>query len=86
MKRINSIEELKKEASTTNGNYADFFIILNYGAKSSKKILYNSETNTFDVINEIDFSYQDDLTEIQLATETLIIEAINKSALYKYDF
>ena len=85
MKSITSLEELKKESTTVNGDYADFYITLNYGAKSSKRILYHPETNTFDIINEIDFSYQDDLTENQLATETFIIEAINKGALYKYD-
>ena len=86
MKKINSIEDLKKEATTKNGDYADFFITLNYGAKSSKRILFNKDTETFDVINEIDYSYQDDLTEVQLANETFIVEAIEKGALYKYDF
>jgi len=86
MKRIHSIQELKKQATTNNGDYADFFIALNYGAKSSKRILYDQEAETFSIINEIDFSYQDDLTEEQLANETLIVDAINKGALYKYDF
>lgn len=86
LKRINSIEELKKESATENGDFADFFISLNHGVKSSKRILYNKEQETFDVINEIDYSYQDDLTKEQLANETLIVEAIEKGALYKYDF
>ena len=86
MKKINSIEELKKESTNKNGDYADFFITLNHGAKSSKRILFNKDTETFDVINEIDYSYQDDLTEVQLANETFIVEAIEKGALYKYDF
>jgi hypothetical protein len=85
MKRITSIKELKKEATTQNGDYADFFITLNYGAKSSKRILYHPETNTFDIINEIDYSYQDDLSEEDLANETFIVEAISKRALFKYD-
>lgn len=86
MKLITSLEELKKEAVTKNGDYADFFIALNFNLRSSKRILYDKETETFSVINEIDYSYQDDLTEEQLADETLIVEAINKSALFKYDF
>ncbi len=86
MKKIISIDELKKEAQNKNGDYTDFFITLNYGAKSSKRISYDSESNTFCVINEIDYSYQDDLTEEQLAEETLIVEVINKGALFKYDF
>jgi len=86
MKLITSIEELKKEAANKNGDYADFFIALNFSLRSSKRILYEVETQTFSVINEIDYSYQDDLTEEQLANETLIVEAINKGALFKYDF
>ena len=86
MKLITSIENLKKEASNKNGDYSDFFIALNFSLRSSKRILYNEDSNTFDIINEIDYSYQDDLTEEQLRTETLIVESINKGALYKYDF
>lgn len=86
MKPITSIDDLKKEASNDNGDYSDFFIALNFNLRSSKRILYDKELKTFSVINEIDDSYQDDLTEEQLANETLIIEAIDKGALYKYDF
>jgi len=85
MKKITSIDDLKKEASKPNGDYSDFFIALNFGARSSKRIYFDTESNTFNVINEIDYSYQDDLTEEQLRNETNIIEAIEKGALYKYD-
>ncbi|HEY5405799.1 MAG TPA: hypothetical protein VIJ92_01880 [Ginsengibacter sp.] len=86
MKPITSIEDFKKEASNKNGDYSDFFITLNFNLRSSKRILYDEESETFSVINEIDDSYQDDLSETQLADETLIVEAINKGALFKYDF
>ncbi len=85
MKRINSIEELKKEASSENGGYVDFFILLNGNARSSKQISYNLETNRFNVVNEIDFSYQDNLSEKQLENKTHIVLAIQNGALFKYD-
>ena len=85
MKKITSIDELKKEASNPNGDYSDFFIALNFGARSSKRISFDKESNTFSVINEIDYSYQDDLTEEQLRKETHIVYAIENGALYKYD-
>ena len=86
MKRINSLDELKKEASSKNGGYVDFFILLNAGAISSKQISYNSETKRFNVINEIDFSYQDNLSEKQLANKTHIVLAINSGAFFKHEF
>jgi hypothetical protein len=86
MKKIESIEELKKEATNANGDYSDFFIALNFGARSSKRVSYDSENKTFNVINEIDYSYQDDLTEEQLREETHIVFAIENGAFYKYYF
>jgi uncharacterized protein YaaR (DUF327 family) len=86
MKKIATIEELKKEATNANGDYSDFFIALNYGARSSKRISYDPENETFNVINEIDESYEDDLTEDQLRNETNIVIAIEAGAFFKYDF
>jgi len=86
MKKITSLEELKKEARNTNGDYSEFFIALNFGVRSSKRVLFDSECNTFSIVNEIDDSYQDDLTEEELRNETNIVDAIEKGAFYKYDF
>lgn len=87
MKPIQSLDELKKIAEyAEKRDPAEFFIMLNGGARSSKRIIYYPDTKTFDVLNEIDFSYQDDLTEEQLATETFIVEAIGKKALFQYQF
>ncbi len=84
MKRIASLEELKKEALyRENENMAEFFISLNGGLRSSKRIAYFPETNTFDVHNEIDDSFEDDLTEDQLRNETHIALAIENGAFYK---
>lgn len=85
MKKINSIQELRNEAKYNEGCIAEFFIVLNFGAKSSKRITYYPDSDTYDVLNEIDYTYQDNLTEDQLRSQTLIIEAIEKGALFKYE-
>lgn len=79
---ILSIKELKEACLARRGDYVHFRISLAGGlAYSSKRILYFERDNTFNVINEIDESYQDDLSEEQLAQETIIVEAIEKGAL-----
>ena len=84
---IKSIEELKKVAEYDDRKgYTEFFIMLNGWLRSSKRIAYFLSTNTFDVHNEIDDTYQEDLTEDQLNSETMIVEAIEKGALFQYDF
>ena len=70
--------QLLKNICNIDG-FAEFFI--NYGyARSAKRIRYYPDTNTFDVNNEIDDTWQNGLTEQQLSTETSIIEAIEKDA------
>ena len=64
----------------------EFFIALNFGCRSSKGIVYYPDTNTFDIHNEIDGSYEEDLTEEQLRNETHIVLAIERGAFFKYDF
>lgn len=87
MIRIKSIEELKKVANFDDPNHhAEFYIMLNGYARSSKRVFYYPSTNTFDIYNAIDDSFQDDLTEEQLRDETMIVEAIEKGAFYQYDF
>ena len=87
MKPIKSIEELKSEAAYDDRKgMTHFFIMLNLGLRSSKSITYYPETNTFDVHNEIDDSYEEDLTEEQLINETHIGIAIERGAFFKYDF
>jgi len=87
MKKITSIEELKKESIYDDRKgMAEFFIMLNLGLRSSKRIAYYPKTNTFDVHNEIDDSYEEDLTEEQLINETHIGIAMERGAFFKYDF
>ena len=84
MKKIGSIAELKEEALSDNGEYSDFYIILNFGLRSSKRIWYDLADDLFNVHNEIDDSYQDDLTEEDLRNETHIVLAIEQGAFFKY--
>lgn len=87
MKKILSIDELKKESVYDDKKgMAEFFITLNFGLKSSKRVIYYPDTDTYDVHNEIDDSYQEDLTEEQLRNETHIVFAIENGAFYNYDF
>ena len=84
MTPILTIEELKEAAVYNEREIAEFFIALNFGLRSSKRIVYFPDTDTFDIHNEIDDSWQEDLTANELATQTLISEAIEKKAFYKY--
>lgn len=81
MLQVTSIEHLK-QLSNINGR-AEFYIILAGGlSRSSKEIHYDQNTNRFDIYNEIDETYQSNLTEKALHKKTNIPEAIEKGALY----
>ena len=87
MKKITSIEELKKESEYDDRKgMTEFFIALNFGCRSSKRIVYYPDTNKFDVHNENDNSYEEDLTEEQLINESHISLAIENGAFFKYEF
>ena len=80
MEIINSLNHLKTVCNI-NG-FAEFYIIIANGlAKSSKRIRYSSENNTFDIHNEIDDYWQEGISEEDLYIETNIMEAIEKNAL-----
>lgn len=83
MTKVESIEHLK---TLTDQDGQDFFLCLNGGFRSSKRIWYYDADNSFVVYNEIDDSYQEDLTEEQLATETNIVDGIEKGAFYAYEY
>ena len=86
MKQIKSLDELKKAAASENGDFTEFFMLLGGGlARSSKRILFFPQTGTFDVINEIDDSFQEDLTDEQLESETNIMDAISAGAFFQYE-
>ena len=84
-KIIETIDQLKSECLKKKDDYVDFFIVLAGGlARSSKRIRYDKKSNRFDVHNEIDDTFQDDLSEDELRKETMIIEAIEKNSFFKY--
>lgn len=75
-KKIESVEQLKDESK----NAGDFFILLNYGLRSSKRIWWNG--THFLILNHIDGTEQK-LTESELFTLSNIGVAIEKGACYK---
>jgi hypothetical protein len=50
--------------------------------RSSKEIHYDEQTKRFDIYNEIDDTYQSNLTEKSLHTKTNIPEAIKNGVFY----
>lgn len=81
-RKVTSIDELKKMIEE---GYHDFFIMLNFGLRSSKTIDYSEEASLFYVENEIDDSEQE-LTESEMMDEncTNIGKAIKCGAFYAY--
>lgn len=82
--KIKSVEHLKEILSDGDGR--DFFIQLNFGARSSKFISWDSGENIFYVLNYIDDSEQE-LTEEMLMDRdyTNIGYAIQMGAFYLDD-
>ena len=79
-KKICSVEELKKESI----NGARFFILLNYGIRSSKYIRWDPLMKTFGIVNHVDDTSQH-LHEEEIMDKNLtnIGEAIKKGAFFK---
>jgi len=78
-KVVKDIKELKKLAKRTD---PDFFILLNQGVISRKRISYDAEEKKFFIFNLIDETEQE-LTETELFTEaTNIGKALKLGALY----
>ena len=76
-----SIEHLK-ELCDINGR-AEFYIILAGGlCRSGKQIHYDRVLNKFEVYNETDETWQCNMSEKQLYSNTIIPEAIEKSAMF----
>ena len=84
---IKDVEDLKRRA-TRDPNTEDWmecFIQLGVG-RSSKRVIYYPDSDTFDVHHEIDDTYSEDVTLDYLEKNTHIIEALEKNALYEYEF
>jgi len=81
MEKVTSIEHLKKLCNI-NGR-AEFHIYLAGGlCRSSKEIYYDNKTNKFDIYNDIDESWQEDVDEKALYEKTMIPAAIDKGVFY----
>lgn len=83
-KQITSMEQLKKEAQGEQDT--EFFILLNFYLRSSKRIIWDEEDKRFFILNYIDDTEQM-LTEAQLMDKgyTNIGYAMTKGALFKDD-
>lgn len=80
--KISSQSELDDLIKKVKGGYPlQCFVLLNFGARSSKDISLN-ENNNYHIYNEIDDS-EEIIVHSQLMS-TFIGEAISKGALYKY--
>lgn len=80
--KISSQSELDDLIKKVKGGYPlQCFVLLNFGARSSKDISLN-ENNDYHIYNEIDDS-EETIVHSQLMS-SLIGEAISKGALYKY--
>ena len=80
--RVNSLDELKQMC---DGVSKDFFIQLNFGIRSSKNISYNKDTETFEILNEIDGTEQELNSQTIMDEEyTNIGKAITLGAFYAY--
>jgi hypothetical protein len=80
--KVNSLDELKQMC---DGVTEDFFIQLNFGARSSKQISYNKDTDTFYILNEIDDTEQELNSEKMMDENyTNIGKAMTFGAFYAY--
>lgn len=78
---VSSINHLK-QLCNINGR-AEFYIILAGGlCRSGKQIHYDDLSGKFEIYNEIDDTWQCDLSEKQLYSKTMIPEAIEKSSMF----
>lgn len=80
--KINSQKELDDLIKNVKDGYPlECFVLLNFGARSSKDISLN-ENNDYHIYNEIDDS-EEIIVHSQLMN-SFIGEAISKGAFYKY--
>ncbi len=78
---VSSISHLK-QLCDVNGR-AEFFIILAGGlCRSWKQIHYDGFSERFDILNEIDDTWQNKLSEKQLHSKTIIPKAIENYSMF----
>lgn len=77
---VESMDHLKELCSQER--MSEFYVRLNGGCRSSKRIRYYPEDEQFIVHHEIDDSWDELITEEELHELTNIPEAIEKGALF----
>jgi hypothetical protein len=81
---ITNINELKSHCD--DSPYNEFFMRLNGGFRSSKRIQYWSEFDSWCIFHDIDDTMSEyDDTESFKTGEPMIFEAMTKNAFYKED-
>lgn len=84
MTPINNVEELKKHCDESP--YNEFVMRLNGGARSTKRIQYWKDSDSWCIMNEIDDSESDyGTTEEFKENEPMIFKAMDNNAFYKED-
>ena len=79
---INSVDELKKHCN--EDPYNEFFMRLNGGCRSTKRIQYWEEHDAWYITHEIDDSEVEyGSTEELIKNEPMIVKAIENNAFYK---
>jgi hypothetical protein len=80
--KVKSIDHLKTLASAQGDDFADFVLLIAGGlARSSKRIIYYRNTDEFNIINEIDESFEE-VYAANLDAETNLVAGIKNGALY----
>jgi len=81
--RIETIDDLKKQSQ--NDGMFEGFILLNLGCRSSKRISYHKDNDSWFLINEIDDSESNyDSTRDFIRNEDNIAKAIKVGSFYQY--
>lgn len=88
--KIESIEHLKKvcdEAKELLGDQLDFYIMLNYGVRSSKTFIFQDDGGIV-VVNEIDGTsiYFKSVDTLMRSRRTNIGKAVKKGAFFVFDY
>ena len=83
--RYNKIESVEKLKEMSCPDALDVFIFLGGGFRSSKRISYNHDSDSWWLLNEIDDTESEyDSTEEFKMDYPLFFEAIERGCLYEY--
>ncbi len=70
------------ELASKNSDMQHFYVILAGGlARSGKRILYHRDSDTFDIVHEIDESHEE-LSSLELLKNQFFIRALENNCLF----